>query len=549
MGRRDFTTSRILLDWKPLDALRFELNVNGWQDNSQSQAPQFEGFAPTVANGNPAATAALSHYPIAPSNDRAADWDTDNSFRNDNRFYQLSLRADWDITSNLTLTSISAYSELREDSPNDSDGTSYTDLTTTVAGTVGSAAEELRLAGHPTDRLQWMVGGNVQQDHANEDDTSLLGSTNNGVGPFRFDSDALSNHQAVNTKAAFQSLDFGVTDTLTAQESVRYTKQDRDFRGCLKDSGNGQLATAFSALYSGLYGPTLIPPGGCVTLGPDNKPVSVALSQLDQSNVSWRTGLSWKPDADTLAYANATKGFKAGGYSTIPGLSVEQYKPVTQEEVLAYETGIKASLLDRKVQIDAAAFYYKYTNKQIEGYVNTGFPFGNLPTLVNIPKSSIRGAEIDTRWNPVKGLTLSAAATYVGSRIDGDFSTNDQTGIIVNVKGEQFPNAPKWQFVSDAEYDFPVAKDWLGFAGASLTDRTGTFAFLGGNPNFRMPGYALLDLRAGARTDDGKWGVELWGRNVTDRYYLTLATHPIDTFYRYTGMPATFGITGTFRWQ
>ena len=58
-----------------------------------------------------------------------------------------------------------------------------------------------------------------------------------------------------------------------------------------------------------------------------------------------------------------------------------------------------------------------------------------------------------------------------------------------------------------------------------------------------MDGYALLDLRAGYVSEDEKWKVMLWGKNVTDEYYWTSVIPSSDNMARFAGRPATYGIT------
>jgi len=342
----------------------------------------------------------------------------------------------------------------------------------------------------------------------------------------------------------FGSLDYSLTHTLMIQGSARYTQSDDDFHGCLRDPGDGAFAAAFSLLSS-----TPIGPGQCVTLQPPPilSPLPIVEKSLDQDNVSWRVGLDWKPQAGTLLYANVTKGYKAGGFPTVPALFVTQFNPIGQESVLAYEVGFKQALLGRSLQISGAGFYYDYTDKQILGYVATAF--GNLPGLVSIPKSSVTGGELALTWTPVRGLTVNAGGTYVDSRVSDDFLTNDPFSNVVDIKGEQFPNSPKWQLTGDVEYDFPVSEALRGYVGVSPRYRSASVAAFGDSPAFRLPGYALLDLRAGIASDDGHWYAEVWGRNVTDQFYATSVTHVIDTVDRLTGMPATFGVRIGYRFR
>jgi len=66
-----------------------------------------------------------------------------------------------------------------------------------------------------------------------------------------------------------------------------------------------------------------------------------------------------------------------------------QADPVTQESVLAYESGFKAQFLDHKAQLTGAAFYYDYSHRQLLGSINLGPPFGTLPGMVSRPKSRV----------------------------------------------------------------------------------------------------------------------------------------------------------------
>jgi len=167
----------------------------------------------------------------------------------------------------------------------------------------------------------------------------------------KFSNDASGQH--VTTKAAFGSLDYKLTDTLTLQGSARYTSLRHKLVGCLRD-GDGGLATAFGFLSTLLNGdphvpapgdPSYIAPNGCATLDPiTNLPTEVR-NELREHNVSWRASLDWKPAANTLVYANVTRGYKGGSFGTVPAIRPEQLNPITQEQV----TAVALSCLPRVV--------------------------------------------------------------------------------------------------------------------------------------------------------------------------------------------------------
>ena len=560
-GRKDFTQERLLVDWHPIEDLHFRLNVNGWHDTGDSEAAQFERFKPKDP-ANPLTQFiynAILPQPVAPANDRVADWQPGFNFTHDDSFYQIALRGDWNVRSNLTLTSITSYSQLDANEPIDTDGTTICNFCWTAQdGHLTSISEELRLAGE-NGPLRWMAGGNYQDQVADQTDVAVLNSTGTTIptpdGPFYIDHVRNTLNQEPITKAGFGSLDYSVTNQFTFQASARYTHQRRTLNGCLADDGAGpygvRIGTPLGILSSLLSGsPTTVPEGGCVTLSSTTfKPVLVT-SSMTESNLSWRVGANWKPQEDTLVYANAARGFKAGGYTFTGGNSTAEFaQPVNQESVLAYEVGYKRSFLQRRVDVTAALYYYDYDDKQFLG-VDTYPIFGNLPTLINIPKSYIVGGELNLVVRPVEGLTLSLGGTYVKSRVKTAPSgpTLDGYGNEVSYVGESFPETPKWQGVGDIEYDFPLTGDFSGMVGGTVTARSASQSVFGGNADFTVNSYVLLDVRAGVQTNDGRWRAWLWGRNVTDKYYWTNVTFLVDTLDRLAGMPATFGASLSYRY-
>lgn len=556
-GSKDFTNGRLILDWKPSNGARFEFQASGWKDRSDSQQPQFISYTvnkPASEGGRPPSFPTDS-FPAAPHDSRAAAWDPGVDFRRDDRFYQFSLRGDIDLGPTTTLTSLTSYGDLRTDLPQDFDATIYPADRTRITGSIKSFSQELRVSGELGERIKWMVGGNYQHDKVKElflFDPSTNSSSGIG-GPLVWSSYQIRNDQDIETKSGFASLDYKLTDTLTAQASLRYTKQDRSFNGCTKDDGNGEIATAFSFLSSLLSGSAQsIAPGQCITLSAaTGLPLPTVTGNLDEDNLSWRASLNWKPTPDTMLYANITKGYKAGSFPTLPAALDSQYTPIPQESVLAYEAGAKFGLLDRKILIDAAAFYYDYRQKQLLGYLNIP-PFGPLPNLVSIPKSRIVGAEASVTLLPISGLRLSLGGTFLDTKVQSDpVNPTGAFGSSGSFVGESFPFTPRWQGTADAEYRFALSGGTDMFLGASATGRTktqgtlfnGTGATAALEQQLVMKGYALLDLRAGLEAADGSWRLELWGRNVTNRFYSNNSVHSADYTFRFTGMPATYGVT------
>lgn len=556
LGRRDFTQGRIEVDWDPTSRFKVELTANGWADRSDTQANQFVKFVPKAPGGY-ADGYLIANQPTAPNNDQIADWVPNTRYQKDDDYSQIAVRADWEMSNELTLTSISAYSDFRQgNDPGDdlipTTGTNAFNQEVAIKTRISTISQELRAALDMQNGIKIIAGGNYEDDHTFDDQATLYGNaTNLGVGPDEFHSFDYFADQRVHTYAAFGSADIPLVSTLTGQIGARYTKQDRAFQGCLNDSGNGELAAAI-----GLIDPALpvAAPGTCVTIANIGTPTAPVLTQpgivrnsLDQSNVSWRAGLNWKPSNDLLVYANATKGYKAGAFVPEPAVFAGQFSPVTQESVLAYEVGVKQSLFDRKVSISAATFYYDYRDKQIQGFIPLP-PFGSVSSEINIPKSRVEGAEFQIDVRPMRGLQLSAASSYVSSKVtQGPPSAADALGNSINITGEAFPNAPSWQFAANARYEFSLSDSMNAFLGSNVSYRTATYAQFGNDALFKMPSYPLAGVYAGIKAPNDRWSVQLWGRNIFDRFYVSGVTYAGDAIERTTGQPGTYGATLSMR--
>jgi len=552
IGERDFTVARILLDWEPSDNLRFGVNLNGWQDKSDSQANQFIGFrfgVPCPGPGRQEACDALIAQPLSPETPRAADWTPDRSYAADDNYFQGSLRADWDVTDDVTLTSLTSFADYSSLAPFDTDGMAYKDLTVIGDVDIDTFSQELRAAGVLDNGVRWMFGGNYQRVDSSEVQLSDVGSTNSAGFNFLVS----RNSQRATTKAAFLGLDVPLGERFKFLGSARYTTEDRDFNGCAQDVDGGLagLIGVISNLRNGLppVPPVFIEQGSCVTLNVDtNLPVGgLVFDTLSEDNFSWRASLNYKPDVDSLVYFTASKGYKSGSYPLLPAIFDSQFQPATQESVLAYEAGLKTTFADRRVRLNGALYYYDYEDKQVRGFVDVGFPFGNIPVLVNVPKSRAWGVDLELTAIPMEGLQISAGINYIDTEVRGDFNTPDPLGDIFNINGEAFPMAPQWQFNGDIEYRFPVSGSLDAFVGVSPRYQSSTKSAFGTNPLIGVDSYTLLDVRAGIETEDGIWRLEVYGRNVTDEYYWTQVTREIDAVTRLVGMPATYGIRFSYR--
>lgn len=620
-GGTDFQNARLSLAWTPNNDLRMLLTISGWRDKGYSQAGQT--FRTNFPLGNGQLNPAIAMYPIAPHNNRAAGFnqcintDPFNPFvgqslgvtyptpvgtqvsqgegsvayeggqpancvpaRRDNTYYSGSLRVDYDIDDDLTLSSLTSYQKFDRFQANDIAGVPYQVFTSLQTGGIKTFYQELRLAGTFGGRGNWIFGANYENDDSVDEglNSSFAGSSQPLFIPLSPDFTLVLplgtvrqfNAQQVKTKAVFGNVEYPVTETISLIAGARYTDQRRRSQNCLFDGGDGTL----SQILGGTAGP-----GECATVGPNGASFgTVPYLKLNEDNVAWKGGLNWKVTPDTLLYASVSKGYKSGSFLTTLAFSYTQQVPVVQESLLSYEAGFKTQFFDRTLTLNGAGFYYNYRNKQIQGSCPTFL--GALPCLVNVPKSRVTGAELSAIYTPrwLNGLTLSGSASFQSSKVQkssrnqctpefiaslpstvlpcrpGDFYNYDQFGALTRITGQRFPEAPEFQASVDASYEWSVGDNLDAFIGANANYTGGTwYSFLNDSPPdpnrydpLLIPAYTLLDLRAGL--EKGAWRGQVWIRNVTDNHYWTQALKASDVFVRYTGLPRTYGLTVSYRY-
>lgn len=568
LGKTEVDDLRAILDWTPLDRLRFELTLSGWQDKSDPQAGQLIGIYPQLpAYESPA----LANSRFAPMNDRAANWSygeaigptggvLDPTPSANRLFGQAILRATADLSEKMSLTSLTSYVSFTQQQSLDYDAVPLDDDDLPrVDGVIHSVSQELRLANTNPANVRWVVGSNYQWSRITENDAiTVQGSTEDSPPDgFLFENGFRSDSEREDY-AFFGNVEYDIVPEVTLTAGARYTDNLTKQNYCDYDLGDGRIDATIENVLTALTGsaPVLHPLTSCVSIKPNLTAGTPFIGRLDQDNTSWKGGIDYKPTRDVLFYANVSRGFKAGSFPTLSASAEAQLQSVTQEEVTAYETGFKTQF-DRLLTLNGAAFYYDYRNKQIRGK-ELDPVFGVLNELINVPKSRIYGLEIEPILRPTRELTISAMGTYLDSRVQ-DYTGTTVLGLQQNLAGSRIPYTPTWQGQLDAEYRW-TGRRFNPFIGTTLNARSWSTAYIGGESlaipespvnrtapgvdlPFEIDAYTTLDLRAGVEWGDGRWRVMLYGKNVLDRYYWNTVISAFDTVYRLAGRPATFGIT------
>nr|WP_241263201.1 TonB-dependent receptor [Parahaliea mediterranea] len=587
LGEVHRTGLRAALAFQPTDNLNIDLAYSGWRDTSDTLAAQAIGFTPGTT-GSPFNAPGLPEYVAAnrPANPEDASWAPQavrsadegigpglgGDLDKDNKLDAYTLSIDWALGDDLRLVSLSAYQDFERSELSDWSGAPYEILVQDAYGTIESFSQEIRLEGS-TARVKWLLGAYYAEDDLLDANRTLLGDNAN-VGlirtvtlsllgtPFNAGgytpTDALQAFRTyrdeatieTTTASIYASADWELSDTLSLTTGIRYSEDDQDYAGCSRDFNGSMLPNVNvtnRALFLQTYGAFVEPIGenDCNTFDPEALSFGIVESELNEDNVAWRLVANWTPTVDTLFYASLSRGTKAGVTPVNAANISTQNAPATQEELLAYELGVKAALFGQRVQANASAFFYDYKDKQLSVYFADPI-YTALSRINNVPDSEAYGLDTEISWRVNQHLTAILGATFLHTEVQ-DYEGIDAAGQAADFDGNSFLYSPEASGSLTLLYERPIS-DTLGMA-LTLNGRyqDESYGNLQNSDDHAIDGYGLLNMTASIQSLDERWSASLWGANLTDEYYWLAVATNANTAVRFPGRGLTYGASVTFR--
>ncbi len=249
-------------------------------------------------------------------------------------------------------------------------------------------------------------------------------------------------------------------------------------------------------------------------------------------------GVNYQLSDQTLLYATVTRGFKSGVINV-----GSQNDVINPEYAWGYEAGIKSSAFDNRLAGSLAAFYIDYTDLQV-GFVGAD----SVVTTVNAASARNYGIEFELRGRPTRNLTFEMFATYLNAKYT-DFTTGDyrQGFALVNLKGNRLSNAPEFTFRFGANYDIPLGDTGRLNLRGDVNWQGRVYFTEFNNADATQAPYATVNAGIKFTSADERWSVDLWGRNLTDKFIITnnIITAPLYNSVRVGSLapPRTYGAT------
>lgn len=237
---------------------------------------------------------------------------------------------------------------------------------------------------------------------------------------------------------------------------------------------------------------------------------------------TFRINLDWRPRPKLLTYFTVSSGYRAGGH----GHGYSQAFPFKEEKVMSFELGIKSDLIEDRLRLNAAAYYYDYENHQIAtvqpvscsltDLCAVGESPANTETVQNIPESRAWGIELESSFALTPQLSLGAVYSYMNTRITADWIISKENNdladsfddIDVNHKGSELTRAPKHKYTLWGNYNYPLGDN-------GNLDLLLLYAYT--SEQYQ----AVLNVRINQTPDFDRWDARLTWTSPTKKFRVT----------------------------
>jgi len=476
------------------------------------------------ADGNP-------NNDLLPWDNRFITNNRDTSYATGNNFSHLrnwgfTGIAEVDISSTTLLKSITSYRKSHWISGLDGDGSPVNMSTYGFDQRQQQFSQELQLVGSALDqKLHYVLGGYYFRETGFLNDYVI-----SGEGIYVIDG---PNWLETNAYAVFGQADYRFNDVFGITVGGRYTHESKSFEGGQQELSGlfYKLAGAPCSDLAGNVFPNAVLPNGQTCRVANNYPDPTnplriypgGINHLSFDNFSPKVGVQLHPNSDVMVYGSWSKGYKSGGWTTrysTPQTFVSSFDP---EKATTYELGLKSTLLDRHLQINAAVFLTDYNGIQLN------YQVGGSPTIANVGDGRIKGAELEVVAQPTRGLTLNLAVGYTDAyytHLDPAVAVTSgpnalQAGAVV---GSTLPKTPKWKVNFSPRYEVSLAN---GGRVTLLADYT----YISSQTNnvertlvLNRPGVSNLNASIAYRDPSEHYTFTVGGTNLTNERYIASGT-------------------------
>lgn len=428
-----------------------------------------------------------------------------------------------------TLSSVTGYYRYNYNQNLELDVTPVPGATVMAPEQYDQFSQEIRLASPSNQTIEYLLGGYLQIDRLSyQQDNNFPFLTPvfesipafSALDPYLPVSQDFDYSQPEHVYSVFGSASWNVTDRWKLTAGLRGESDEKTFLrtfnyGTATQTYGGDVPLPQSV--AGLPAAALSTPPGTLSGARKDR------DWMPSANVQYRF------DPEAMGYFSFSQGFKAGGFNGSDTTGLAANMPYQPEHVNAYELGIKSRLLDDTMLMNLDVFRSDYRNLQV--VVEEDYSTGNGVAVVrNAASSRSQGVEYEGEWVANKHLRLGANITYLNSRYVS-YPNAAPTALeqiqgfgAQNLSGLPTEYAPLWSGSVSGTFETSLSNG-LGFSAALMPYFTSSYYVLSSEDAASLqPQYVRLDARLTLESADGRWGMDLIGKDLTDRQVISFAT-------------------------
>ena len=477
----------------------------------------------------------------------ASTGNPDTTYSNGSSFarftaYGGSVTLDYNLNEDMKLKSITGYRQILWDVGTDLDGTPESFQEVTDEQQQKQFSQEFQLNGKAlSNALDYALGLYYFTESGYVHDYVPFATSYLWIYDYK-------NDVKTDSYAAYAHLDYKLDDKWSFTLGGRYSIEKKSFEG-----GQGDL-NGFTYKISGCLDPAA---SANTFPGFEGVPAGVTCQQVlgfpDPNNAvryfppgvdsqKWNVftptvGAQYHVNNDMMLYASYSKGFKSGGWTTRLSQPKDsslkaRFNPEYDQ---TFELGMKSEWMNRHVLANAAVFYSKYKDIQIN------VQEGPSPVMQNAGDATIKGAELELQAISDSGFGIALNAGYIDAGYtylnpcllyhansanqclpENGSSYDAVTGGFTY--GNELPKTPKYKVAISPSYEFKLAS---GGAVKLMADYTTTAHMYNDGPNTPLlmrPSTSVLNASIHLIPANDKYEVIVGGTNLTNERYLTVGS-------------------------
>lgn len=224
--------------------------------------------------------------------------------------------------------------------------------------------------------------------------------------------------------------------------------------------------------------------------------------------------LEWTPTDSTLLYGSVTRGYKAGGFNSV----VAQEFPFDPEFVWAYEVGAKVGILENRVRLRGAGFFYDWRDIQLN-LLNPALS-ELYPVVTNAGEAQGLGLELAGDAQPTEEALIQISLTLLDATFEDltALDPNDQMASM-DQSGNRLPRAPTVSLHAAIEYGFGLGDLGVVTPRVDYHYQSRVFYSVFEDPTVAQDGFGLLSVAARWTDTTGRYFVGGFARNLTNQLW------------------------------